>query len=126
MIPTNSLELEIGKKYKVADESINFVEVVFISNADHCPCPVVAVMYYKTGTHAPLLHVYTLQGIHEYSNDYDITGEYHGPVTVTRYVNVYPDHIGLDYGTREEADANRNDRRIACIKVTAVEGQYDD
>lgn len=50
------------------------------------------------------------------------------PKVVIGYVNVYEDgSMGYVYETRERADSIRNSyKRIACIRVEAIEGQFDD
>lgn len=46
------------------------------------------------------------------------------PEEVTGYVNIYPD--GPPYSSRAEADSVAGSNRIACVKVTFREGQFDE
>ena len=126
MTPTNSLKLEVGKKYLVANQGrVSYVKVVFISDNGLCEYPVI-VEKYRTDTEEVFLGCYTIAGLSVIGRSYDITGEYHEPVTVTRYINAYKDWLGGTFNTRKEADNLASEGRTACKKITVTEGEYDD
>ena len=44
----------------------------------------------------------------------------------TGYINIYPHRSFCEYPTRKEADRFAGRSRLACVKITYTEGQYDD
>lgn len=64
-------------------------------------------------------------------SDYDLRNVAPKPVEREVYVNVNtvgsrPMSIGGNYDSRAEADSSASPYRVACIKITLVEGQFDD
>ena len=58
-----------------------------------------------------------------YSEFYEIPPP---PRTGERWINIYSNHLGASYYTKEDADNNVAPTRIACVKVTWTEGQFDE
>ncbi len=55
----------------------------------------------------------------------DLIEEWVEPVEHTFWVNVYP-YVVCAYESRKDADKDAEPDRVACVKVTCEEGQWDD
>jgi hypothetical protein len=54
---------------------------------------------------------------------FDLISEWRDPISLERWANVYSDGVIYCYPSKEQADKCAAENRIACIKLTGIEGQ---
>jgi hypothetical protein len=127
----SDIKLEVGKKYTVKSEYVEYAKVVSIEQFA-CDYPVAVVLKYIDDDDMDTA-CYSLTGEHKRGPLMQITGEYNEPIKLTTYMNVYSDVRYSVHLTREDADAWAKSKlapspRLACKKlfIDAMKGEYDD
>ncbi len=114
------MKLEVGKKYKGEDE--NLFEV--LAHNPH-------TLYYPfigVGIIGGRPFSWTESGLESIGSvgKFDLIEEYKEPQTGEVWVNVYEGKEFAQWSTRERADSYADSDRIARIKLTYTEGQFDE
>lgn len=129
------MKLKPNTYYKTRDGSKVYL---FGRVPEDSPCPYKWVgLYY----HIDKWYISSWKEDGGYSNgghlpsECDIIEEWREPIKIEGWINVYPkDEEGLNptpnylvstfvFDTKEEADEHASSRRIACIKISGVEGE---
>lgn len=112
------MKLELGKAYRTRDG--RKAEVLFIVPEEYSDeYPVVL----GTEDDERIDTTYEGKYIKGYKNEEDIVSEWREPIKIEGWVNVYPCDRSVVYRNKEIADERSQLGRIACIKVTGVEGE---
>ncbi len=117
MKPFNLEEAKRGKPVQTRDglpvkiidyssKNINFPLVAYINNQ--------------------VLEVYTDSGTVHKSKKECASDLFMADISITGYLNIYRDGSSVLHPSRIAADINAIHSRIACIKIKAVEGQFDE
>ena len=121
------MKLELGKKYTTANPAIQFIKIVYITEALLCDYPVVAEVHWNSHSSVNFVH-YNLYGINEYDDSCNTTGEYLEAQYI--YANIYNVSgvlcVGECDSTREKVEARACHGRVACVKFSAKAGVYDE
>lgn len=120
------MKLEIGKKYICRNApDIEWVEVIAIDERARPNRDVFIIEKYKHGIFDLSSRYYDGRYNKEGESGWDLIAEYKEPRKFEFWVNVYPNGAQI-FDTSREAKENTSLQRISCIKVTGVEGQWDD
>lgn len=125
------MKLEVGKKYVARDGK--GVGRVLSDNLDNSNFPVVVALSNKHNNDGEIVRLYRKDGRFSLVCEHpgDLVAEYVEPLTRDIWLNVYKDsvyglHLVNQCSSKKEADKWAGEDRVARIKLTLTEGQFDD